>query len=293
LHWHGLSENWQNSGKNAEIFASAKLRAMPPGLGKRELDRRRTSAAIRTAALDLFARDGYDATTVERIAEASGVSPRTFFRYFPHKEALLFGDGLQALLVALLRERPRGEPLLTSLREVSIHLPGADDHETERRRRLRDELIHEHPSILAFGRSLLVELEPSVVDLAADRLQVDPAGDARPHVFAALWTAMMVDLWRSGVSGDKMRHRSARWLEAASRLLSDQDPPKLAYDIAMQIVELRERHGLTQAELAERCGMDRGDIIRMERGSTSPTARTLQRVAEALDADVRLVDRAS
>ncbi len=66
-----------------------------------------------------------------------------------------------------------------------------------------------------------------------------------------------------------------------------------AYDIAMQVVELRERHGLTQAELAERCGMDQGDISRIERGSTSPTARTLQRIAAALDAEVRLVDRAS
>jgi len=158
---------------------------------------------------------------------------------------------------------------------------------------LRDELIHEHPSILAYGRSLLVELEPSVVELAADRLQVDPAVDARPHAFAALWTAMMVDLWKSGVSGDKMLHRSTRWLEAASRLLSDQDSSKQTSDIATQIVELRERRGLTQAELAERCGMDREAISRMERGSTSPTARTLQRVAEALDADVRLVDRAS
>lgn len=66
-----------------------------------------------------------------------------------------------------------------------------------------------------------------------------------------------------------------------------------AYDIAMQIIELRERHGLTQAELAERCGIDQGDISRIERGSTSPTARTLQRIADALDADVRLVGRAS
>ena len=65
-----------------------------------------------------------------------------------------------------------------------------------------------------------------------------------------------------------------------------------AYDIAMQIVDLRERHGLTQAELAERCGMDQADISRIERGSTSPTASTLQRIAEALDADVRLVARA-
>ena len=65
------------------------------------------------------------------------------------------------------------------------------------------------------------------------------------------------------------------------------------YKIAMQVVELRLRHGLTQAELAERCGMDQADISRIERGSTSPTARTLQRLAEALDADVRLVARAS
>jgi ribosome-binding protein aMBF1 (putative translation factor) len=64
-----------------------------------------------------------------------------------------------------------------------------------------------------------------------------------------------------------------------------------AYDIAVQIIELRERHGLTQAELAERCGMDQADISRIERGSTSPTARTLRRIAEALDADLRLVAR--
>ena len=66
-----------------------------------------------------------------------------------------------------------------------------------------------------------------------------------------------------------------------------------AYDIAVQIAELRERHGLAQAELAERCGIDQGDISRIERGATSPTARTLQRIAEVLHADVRLVARAS
>ena len=65
-----------------------------------------------------------------------------------------------------------------------------------------------------------------------------------------------------------------------------------AYDIAVQIVELREQHGLTQAELAERCGIDQGDISRIERGATSPTARTLQRIGDVLHADVRLVARA-
>jgi transcriptional regulator with XRE-family HTH domain len=63
--------------------------------------------------------------------------------------------------------------------------------------------------------------------------------------------------------------------------------------IAVQLISLREKHGLTQAQLAERCGVDQGDISRIERGSTSPTARTLQRIADALDADVWLVERAS
>ena len=58
-----------------------------------------------------------------------------------------------------------------------------------------------------------------------------------------------------------------------------------AYEIALQVVALREQHELTQAELAERCGMDQGDI---SRGPTSPTTRTLQRIAEVLDADARL-----
>ena len=66
-----------------------------------------------------------------------------------------------------------------------------------------------------------------------------------------------------------------------------------AYRIAMQVVELRERHGLTQRQLAEQCGMDQADISRIERGSTSPTTRVLQRIADALDADLKLVARAS
>ncbi len=66
-----------------------------------------------------------------------------------------------------------------------------------------------------------------------------------------------------------------------------------AYRIAMQVVDLRERHGLTQSQLAERCGMDQADISRIECGSTSPTTRVLQRIADALDADLKLVARAS
>jgi len=60
-----------------------------------------------------------------------------------------------------------------------------------------------------------------------------------------------------------------------------------AYDTAMQIIELRGSRGLTQSELAERCGIDQGDISRIETGSARATTGTLQRLAEALDSDLR------
>src|SRR6476619_6891154 len=50
----------------------------------------RVREALIDAALELFARDGFDATHSDRIAERAGVSPRTFFRYFPTKELVVF-----------------------------------------------------------------------------------------------------------------------------------------------------------------------------------------------------------
>jgi len=50
----------------------------------------RTRNALLEAALNLFSTNGYDETTTDQIAENAGVSPRTFFRYFPTKESVLF-----------------------------------------------------------------------------------------------------------------------------------------------------------------------------------------------------------
>lgn len=50
----------------------------------------RTRNALLEAALNLFSANGYDETTTDQIAESAGLSPRTFFRYFPTKESVLF-----------------------------------------------------------------------------------------------------------------------------------------------------------------------------------------------------------
>ena len=59
--------------------------------GLRERRRRTTLAEIEAAAFELFAEKGSEHTTVDDIAAAAGVSPRTFFRYFPTKEDAVLG----------------------------------------------------------------------------------------------------------------------------------------------------------------------------------------------------------
>ncbi len=77
-----------------------------------------TRQSIQDHALRLFAEKGYDATTVEEIAAAAGVSHMTFFRYFPRKEAVVEYDEYDPRLEELIAARPPEEPPLTALHKA-------------------------------------------------------------------------------------------------------------------------------------------------------------------------------
>ena len=89
-----------------------------PPQGLRERKKIKTREAIRTATYALIKEQGYDATTVEQIAERAEVSPSTVFRYFPTKEDIVLTDEYDPIMVAELRKRPTDEPWLDSVRHV-------------------------------------------------------------------------------------------------------------------------------------------------------------------------------
>jgi AcrR family transcriptional regulator len=91
----------------------------PPGTDLRERRRLATQAEIEQVALDLFARNGSERTTVDDIAAAAGVSPRTFFRYFATKEDAALGANraFDAALARRLEERVGASTSLADLED--------------------------------------------------------------------------------------------------------------------------------------------------------------------------------
>ena len=60
------------------------------------------------------------------------------------------------------------------------------------------------------------------------------------------------------------------------------------HNIMMAIIRARKHSGMTQAQLAEKCGIAQGDISNLETGSGNPTLNTLQRLATAMDMKLKL-----
>jgi len=163
--------------------------------GLRERKKAKTRRALEDAALELFAAQGFDRTTVEQIAEACEVSPRTFFRYFATKEDVLFGDATEkfAALVATLEARPADEAPLRSLRAAALTM--AEQSEGERERlKARAEVVAATPALRARGSERQDDWNDVAVNLLARRRGRAPRAGVPPFeirlVVAAAIAAM-------------------------------------------------------------------------------------------------------
>ncbi|RKN38618.1 TetR/AcrR family transcriptional regulator [Streptomyces hoynatensis] len=155
--------------------------------GLRERKKAATRQAVHEAALRLTVEHGFDKVTVEAIADAAGISRRTFSNYFSGKEdALLFGDERQTdLLLHTLRERPAGEPAWSALRSAArAMLSGKEATPLQREWAVRTRLAMRHPSLLARQLANRVALEREIAHALAGRPGTQ---SVTPEVFAAMF----------------------------------------------------------------------------------------------------------
>lgn len=118
-----------------------------PQLGLRERKKLKTREAIRTATYALVGEQGYDATTIEQIADRAEVSPSTVFRYFPTKEDIVLTDEYDPILMEELRARPAEEPWPDSIRHVMREAIRTGVEQDAEVARLRTRLMVEVPAV--------------------------------------------------------------------------------------------------------------------------------------------------
>ena len=152
-------------------------------IGLRERKKAETREALASAALRLALELGPDRVTVDEIANAAGVSPRTFFNYFASKEDAILGNtsASTSRLVEQLAARPPHEAPLDALRaamHASVDHLQADPDEWIARNRL----VREYPSLSVRYASRLSEVERELVAEIARRTRLHPDRDTYPAV---------------------------------------------------------------------------------------------------------------
>ncbi len=172
-----------------------------PGL--RDRKKQRTRRTIERVALDLFEQDGFDATTIDQIAAAADVAPRTFFHHFPSKEDVVLSDDADRLdrIVLALQASSTAAPPWAALQTAFMRV--AADYETERAVLLRRfRIIQAAPSVAAHNLQIQTTWEDAVTDAVAAWLDVDPATDLRPGLIAGAALAAMRTSLRRWLTDD-------------------------------------------------------------------------------------------
>ncbi|MEV3948807.1 TetR family transcriptional regulator [Streptomyces halstedii] len=178
---------------------------MESPVGLRERKKAATRQAVHEATLRLTVEHGFDHVTVEAVADAAGISRRTFSNYFTNKEdALLYGEEQHIrALVQSVRDRPAEESAWTALRAAVAQFA---EHMSppEREWAVRTRLAMRHPSLLARQLANHAALERDLADAVA--LRTGPTDTPpRPLVMAAAFLASVRIAMRIWIEEDESR----------------------------------------------------------------------------------------
>ena len=164
------------------------------GGGLRERKRLAAMLRIQAVALDMFEERGFDAVTVEEIADASDVSPSSVYRYFGAKEQILLWDEYDLEMDAWLRTALQAEVPLDGLRAVILGAVDAvtpDDLVTIQR---RITLIMTTPPLEQAATAATYQMSELVGRLLAERLG-RPEVDLDVQVFSHAFTGGLLGLF--------------------------------------------------------------------------------------------------
>jgi len=134
-------------------------------MSRREQKKAEVRDALVAAAGQLFVEQGFDGTTVDQIAERAGVSRRTFFRYFPSKEAIAFPRSEERLEAfrALLSERFAEQPALPAVRGACLEI-GKLMVSTADLELARQKIVDASPTLLAADLELYRAWEQAIAE---------------------------------------------------------------------------------------------------------------------------------
>jgi len=142
----------------------------------RDLKRARTRQALVDAATRLFQERGYAETTIAQVTEAADVGARTFFRYFPSKEDLLFPESdlrVQAALDAIAHRAPGDGPVDVLLRALTTTGLASDDLVSPLAA-LRLRLIRSVPAVRGKALQLQLDAQRAIATHLAEAFDMDP-----------------------------------------------------------------------------------------------------------------------
>ena len=190
-----------------------------PGL--RERKKAATRQALHEAAVRLAIEHGPDHVTVETIADAAGVSRRTFSNYFANKEEALLHSDQQRVraLIEMVRARPSGESPWTALTGAADEFYGALG-DLDPGAVAQGRLVRTHPSLVAAQVQTYAALERDLAAAVAARLPEEGQDPVRVRLMAAVFlTALRVSLglWLDQAPGIPLSGLVSRALAEAGR----------------------------------------------------------------------------
>ena len=162
--------------------------------GLRERKKLKTRAAIQKEAMQLFLKRGFDATTIEDIAEAAEISPSTFFNYFPSKEDVVFQDELDPLILAAFNAQPDSTKPIAALRNAmrTVFKNLSPDQDTVMRQRMA--LMSSTPELRTAMLGQFADLVDQIAHLIATRAGRPSSDFALRNLAGALLGVMMSSL---------------------------------------------------------------------------------------------------